>query len=351
MATIKDVAKLAGVGQGTASRAISGRGSVAPDTLQRVQAAVAKLGFTPSNVARALSLKTTGMLGVYVPQFAGWFNGPILSGIDEQLRAVQRHMVVANGCGQGDAREQALDGVHFLIQRQCDGIIVLSSDLTDADLVKLHRGWPHLVVLNRAVKGLKSQCFTSDHAMAGRLAARALLSRGHRDIATISGPEDAPDNAARMTGFLTELRAHGVQPKPARQLPGDYTLGAGYAAAAALLQPARRGYTAVFGANDQMAVGAIARFAEAGLRVPRDVSVIGYDDSPIAGYSVPALSTVRLPFKDAAASGCRYLINACYGLSLPIQREFPPAVVWRHSVGDGPHLDTSTLAPAARAAS
>lgn len=337
MATIKDVAKLAGVGLGTASRAISGRGAVSADALQRVQAAVAALQFRPSNVARALSLKTMGMLGVYVPHFAGWFNGPILSGIDEELRAVQRHMVTASGCGQGDAREQALEAIDFLLQRECDGVLVVSYDLTDDDLRLLHARCPRLVVLNRVVDGMADHCFSSDHALAGRLAARGLLSRGHRDIATIAGPVDAPDNAARMRGFTDELRAHGVLLQPAQQVLGDFSLGSGYAGADWLLRAGRLDCTAVFCANDQMAVGAISRLTEAGLRVPQDVSVMGYDDSPIAAYSAPALSTVRLPFKDAASNGCRFLLNQCYGLDLAVQRDFPPAVVWRRSIGTGPH--------------
>jgi LacI family transcriptional regulator len=345
MATIKDVARLAGVGVGTASRAISGRGAVAPDTLERVQAAVAALQFKPSNLARSLSLKALGMLGVYVPHFEGWFNGPILSGIDEQLRAVHRHMVTASGCGQGNAREQALEGIDFLVQRECDGVLVVSYDLTDDDLIGLQGRCPNLVVLNRRVPGLDDHCFSSDHHLAGQLAAQALLSRGHREIATISGPEEAPDNQARMAGFTQTLRQHGVRIRRTQAVIGDFSLSSGYEAADCLLQASRRGYTAVFSANDQMAVGAIARFTEAGLRVPHDVSVMGYDDSPIAPYSAPALTTVRLPFKDAAANGCRYLLNACYELALPVQRQFPPAVIWRHSVGQGPHAAVD-VAPA-----
>jgi LacI family transcriptional regulator len=338
MATIKDVAKLAGVGIGTASRAISGRGAVAPDTLRRVQDAVKALDFRPSNIARALALKTLGMLGVYVQHFDGLFYGPILGTIDAELRAVDRHMVAANGCGGGDARQQALDAIDFLIQRECDGILLVSNDLTDADLVELAQRCEHLVVLNRRVAALKLQCFTCDHKRAGRQAALALLARGHHDIATLSGPHNAPDNEARMAGFKDELARHGVKLKRAHQVDGDFSFASGHAGAKALLQPARRGWSALFCANDLMAIGAIACFAEAGLRVPHDVSVLGFDDSVIAAYSMPPLTTVRVPIEDVAANGCRYLINLCYGLALPVQREFPSSVVWRRSVGDGPNI-------------
>jgi LacI family transcriptional regulator len=113
MATIKDVARLAGVGLGTASRAISGRGPVSEKALAKVNEAVAALQFRPSNIARALASKTLGMIGIYVPDFAGTFYGEILQTVDGELRAVDRHMVAANGCGQADARQQALDGIRF----------------------------------------------------------------------------------------------------------------------------------------------------------------------------------------------------------------------------------------------
>lgn len=347
MATIKDVARLAGVGLGTASRAISGRGAVAPDTLARVQQAVRELDFRPSHIARALSLKTLGMLGVYVPHFEGTFYGPILATIDAELRAVDRHMVAANGCGHGNARQQALDGVDFLIQRECDGILVLSNHLTDADFLELRRRCERLVVLNRDVAAMASHCFSTDHELAGRQAARALLERGHRDIATLSGPHSAPDNEARMTGFKRELALHGVKLVRARQVDGDFNFASGHAAAQTLLQPARRGYSALFCANDLMAIGALACFAEAGLRVPQDVSVLGFDDSAMAAYSTPSLTTVRVPIDAVAANGCRFLINLCYGLALPVQREFPSSVVWRRSVGDGPRVRAAraTLEP------
>ncbi len=338
MATIKDVARLAGVGLGTASRAISGRGAVAPETLARVQKAVKALEFRPSRIARALSLRTLGMLGVYVPQFEGSFYGPILGAIDAELRAVDRHMVAANGCGHGNARQQALDGVDFLIQRECDGVLVLSNDLSDDDIVELQRRCERLVMLNRDVPALAAHCFTSDHALAGRLAARALLSRGHREIATISGPHSAPDNEARMTGFRDELALHGVKLKRAHQVDGDFMIASGAVAASELLMSPRRAYSAVFCANDQMALGAISVFSQAGLRLPRDLSVIGFDDSAIAPYSTPPLTTVRIPFEDVATQGCRFLLNLCFGLGLPVQRDFPSSVVWRRSVGDGPHV-------------
>lgn len=346
MATIRDVARLAGVGVGTASRAISGRGAISPQTLERVQQAVKALGFRPSNVARALSLKTMGMIGVYVPLFEGLFYAPILAAIDAELRAVDRHMVTAAGCGRGDAREQALDGIEFLIERECDGVIAISNDLTDQDWLSLQQRFPRLVMLNRRLPELPGHGFSCDHGLGGRLAARALLSRGHREIAIVGGPHNAPDNEARMAGFLDELARQRVKPRRTEQVVGDFTVASGHAAAALLLE---RGAfdrcTALFCANDAMAIGAISRLRQAGRSVPGDVSVLGFDDSPLAPYTAPPLTTVRIPIADVAVAGCRFLLDLCYGLALPVQREFPPAVVWRESLGAGPHAPLAVDPP------
>jgi LacI family transcriptional regulator len=338
MATIKDVAKLAGVGVGTASRAISGRGGVSAGALARVQKAIQQLDFRPSNVARALSLKSLGMLGVYVPLFEGSFYSPILQAIDRELRAVDRHMVAANGCGHGDERLKALEGVDFLMQRQCDGILVLSNELLEADLVGLYQRSHRMVLLNRRSPALGGHVFSPEHEQAGRLAAMALLSRGHRDIAVIQGPPSAPDNQDRMRGFHSELARHGVQVKPQHRIDGNFSLGSGYAGAEQLLAQDDAAYTAVFCANDDMAMGAISRFTLAGRKVPDDVSVMGYDDTAVAMYTAPALTTVRIPMDKVTTNGCRFLLNLCYGMNLPVERDFAPEVVWRGSVAQGPHL-------------
>jgi LacI family transcriptional regulator len=349
MATIKDVARLAGVGMGTASRAISGRGPVSADALARVNHAVAALRFRPSNVARALSTKTAGMVGIYVPDFAGDFYGPILQTVDSELRAVNRHMVAANGCGNragnghgaNDPRQQALDGIRFLIDRECDGVLAMSNALQPADFDALWALCPRLVLLNQHSLTNPDHCFSADHELAGRLAARALLARGHRELACISGPPSAPDNQARMAGFHDEWARARVRIPKTRQAEGDFTFAGGHAAADTLLDKGiKRGtkrFTGLFCANDVMAMAAISRINQAGLRVPGDLSVMGFDDSVLASYTTPGLSTIRIPIVSAAASGCRFLLNLCYGLVLPVQREFPPEVVWRDSVGDGPH--------------
>jgi LacI family transcriptional regulator len=121
-----------------------------------------------------------------------------------------------------------------------------------------------------------------------------------------------------MRGLLERAAGHSAA-QPARSADG------------------RPAFTALFAASDLMAMAAISRLQQAGLRVPDDVSVIGYDDAAFAPYTSPPLTTLRIPIVDVAASACRHVLNLCYGLDLPVQRDFPPQVMWRQSVGTGPH--------------
>lgn len=333
--TIKDVARLAGVGVGTASRVISGKGPVAPETAARVQQAIETLGFRPSSIARALSRKSLDMLGVYVPQYQGLFHGAVLETIGRELREVERHMVTASGGACGDARLQALDGIDFLRQRECDGLLLMSHALHDDDLRQLHAQMPQIAVLNRIVPGLESVCFSSDHALGGRLAAQCLLEAGHHEVAIISGPHHAPDNEARLHGFLDTLGAAGVRVPSERIITGDFTPASGRAAAEALLArcgPAPLPFSALFCANDPMAIAAISVLAAAGLRVPEDLSVVGYDDCEFAAHVWPALTTVRIDIDAIATQATRDLINRCYGRDRPVIRDVAPELVWRQSV-------------------
>jgi len=337
MATIKDVAKLAGVGVGTVSRAISGKGAISEAAMAKVQAAVQTLQFKPSSAARALSLRQSGMIGVFVPVFEGSFYSPILQCIDAELRTADRHMMAASGYGHGTVAQQAVNSLDFLFQKECDGVLALSSHITDLQFADLSRRTHNrLVVLNRNIAGLEEHSFSADHYLAGQLAARALLSRGHRNIATIQGTRHGPDIALRMAGFKAELALHGVRIKARNQVDGQFDFPSGYAAADTLLRRGPTDFTALFCANDVMAMAAILRFTQAGLQVPRDLSVMGYDDTDMAAYTAPALSTVHVPIREVATNGCRHLLNLCYGSQLTVHREFLPHVVWRDSVAFGP---------------
>jgi LacI family transcriptional regulator len=335
MATIKDVARLAGVGVGTASRVVSGKGSVAAATAERVRKAINELEFRPSHAARTLLSGSSQMIGVYIPILKGTFYTPILGAIDTELRAAGRHMVVAFGCGDGDARQQAIEGIEFLIERGCDGLAVFSNVLRDEDFERLGPKQSKLVVLNHDFESIAQQCFSADHRRGGTLAAQTLLQLRHLHYAVIAGPSSAPDNVVRIEGFMAELALAGIDPKNVMTLPSDFSPEGGWASARTLVASGHP-FTALFCANDEMAVGALSYFQQAGISVPGAVSVLGYDDTPSAEYSAPRLTSVHIPWRDVTLNGLRWLLNECYGTKNPVLREFPLSVTWRASVGIAP---------------
>ncbi|WP_295968590.1 MULTISPECIES: LacI family DNA-binding transcriptional regulator [Pseudomonadota] len=331
MATIKDVAKLAGVGLGTASRVVSGKGSVSPATLARVRKAIDELGFRPSHAARALLSGSSRMVGVYIPVLSGTFYTPILQIIDTELRAAGVHMVLAFGVGLGDERRQAIEGVEFLIERGCDGLVVMTSALLEEDVAALGMKAGQLVALNHSFASIPDQCFTVDHALGGRLAARALLDHKHRKIAVIEGPRRLADNVARVDGFMAEMAEQGIDTARVWRMESDFSPAGGWAAAKQMLDSGQ-GCTALFCANDEMAVGALSYFQEAGIRVPHDLSVIGYDDTPSAAFSAPRLTSVHMPWREMTQNGVNALLNLCYDLRRTVTREFPVSVTLRASL-------------------
>lgn len=331
MATIKDVARLAGVGLGTASRVVSGKGSVSPATLEKVKKAIDELGFRPSHAARTLLTGTSQMIGVYIPVLSGTFYTPILQIIDTELRAAGLHMVVAFGVGLGDERKQAKDGIHFLMERGCDGLMVMTSALLEEDIEELGAQQGRIVVLNHHLSTIPDQCFTVDHKLGGRLAARALLDHKHRDIAVVAGPARLGDNVARIDGFMAELQAGGVDTSRMWVAESDFSPAGGWAAAKELVESGHT-CTALFCANDEMAVGALSYFQEAGIRVPHDLSVIAYDDTPSAEFSAPRLTTVHMPWREMTMSGLSALLNRCYDLRRNVTRSFPVTVTLRASL-------------------
>ena len=337
MATIKDVARLAGVGLGTASRVVSGKGSVSPATLERVRKAIDELGFRPSHAARALLSGTSRMIGVYIPALSGTFYTPILQIIDTELRAAGLHMVVAFGVGLGDARRQAMEGIEFLIERGCDGLIMMTSALHDEDIASLGDKQHQLVALNHEYTHIADQCFTVDHTQGGRLAARALLDYKHRDIAIIAGPAALADNVARIDGFMHELANEGIDTGKIWVAESDFSPAGGWAAAKELVESGTP-CSALFCANDEMAVGALSYFQEAGISVPRDLSVIGYDDTESAAFSAPRLTSVHMPWREMTLNGLNMLLNRCYDLQRPVSRTFPVSVTLRASLAKAPDV-------------
>lgn len=329
--TMDDVARLAGVGRGTVSRVVNGQGSVSPATMERVKKAIAQLDFRPSHAGRVLTNGYSRMIGVYIPVPHGTFYTPILHAINAQLRGAGLQMMVALGLDGGDARQQAIEGLTFLSARGCDGLIAMTNQLHEEDLAALGPMRNRLVLMNNRFASIAEQCFTVDHAQGGRLAARALLDLKHRRIAIIGGPASSADNLARIAGFKDELERAGIATAKLWTAETDFSSEGGYAAAANMLASAYR-FTAIFCANDETAAGALFCLQEAGIAVPAEVSVLGYDDTESASYLAPPLSSIHVPWGDVTVNALNQLFNLCYGTEHRVERDFPIRITHRASL-------------------
>lgn len=163
------------------------------------------------------------------------------------------------------------------------------------------------------------------------MAARALLDLGHRKIAVIAGPSHVRDSVERIDGFMAELNGAGIDTGKLWVAESDFAAEGGWASAKELMASGYE-FTALFCANDQMAVGVLSCFQQAGVAVPGKVSVLGYDDSNSNRFTVPSLSSVHIPWRDLAINGLNFLLNRCYGLERPVTRQLPISVTLRTSV-------------------
>ena len=331
MVTIKDVARRAGVGLGTASRAIAGTGPVSAKAASRVRKAVEELNFRPSHAARVLQKGQSQTIGVFVPLIQGSFYTPILHAIYTALRAAGRHMVVDFGQTLESERQDALNGAEFLVDRGCDGLIVMGTRLRPKDIEKLMTLQPRTVLLNRSAPGFADRCFNPDHRTAGIKAARTLWEAGHRQLAVIEGPATSTDNMLRMRGFYDELAAKGMNVDAIQRVSGDFSPASGATGIQELLRTGKK-FTALFCANDESALGALAHLQQANISVPGDLSVMGYDGIDLSGFTVPPLTTILIPWRKIATNALNHLLNLCYGTEFPVERDLPPELLWRGSV-------------------
>ena len=286
--TIKDVAQRAGVSVATVSRVLNRLDVVSDSTRERVTEAASNLGYIPHGGARSLSMRRTQCVGAVLPDLYGEFFSELIRGIDRAARLRNLHLLLT--CSHDDAEElaEALRGM----QGRADGVLVMSPHMDAAVLEgNLPRSMP-VVLMNPAREGKPYSSFVVDnHGGAARMV-RHLHALGHRRIAMIAGPEGNHDADERLRGYTETLAAlaPGVKPQVIR---GDFTEESGNRAGRELAAMARLP-DAVFAANDAMAMGCFFALSEAGIRVPGDVALAGFDDIPIARYLTPPLTTVRM---------------------------------------------------------
>lgn len=286
--TLEMVAAACGVSPSTVSRILNGTAIVSPEKREAVDRAIAELGFIPNPIARGLAGGRTLSVGVVTQAIDSPFYGVALRGIEEELSQAGYSPLFVSGHWNAEEERRCID---VLRSRRVDGMILLTGILSDEALRNLAKTMP-VVITGRTLTAPGLYALDFNNFGGARLATHHLLSLGHRKIAFISGDPIHPDAAERLRGYRAALEAAGVRYKPALVMPGKYFEESGLMAVERLID-SREPFTAIFSANDQMAFGAALALHRRGLRVPDDISLVGFDDLAGAEHSIPPLTTIH----------------------------------------------------------
>lgn len=321
-ATLGMVAEHAGVSPSTVSRVLNGTAEVSGDKRAAVERAVAKLGFVPNPVARGLAGGRTLSIGVITQAIDSPFYGAALRGIEVALSVAGYSPLFMSGRWQPNEEARCLD---VLRSRRVDGVIVLTGRLSDSALRSVARSLP-VVVTGRSLKATNLLALEFDNREGARQATQHLIDLGHRRIAFIGGVAEHPDAIERQQGYRSAIEAAGLRFEPALVVPGAFTEHSGLLAVEQLLERRAR-FSAIFAANDQMAIGAALGLYRHGRRVPDDVSLVGFDDVAEALYMVPPLTTVHHPIHELGEQAARAILGLLAGERPTVEVPAPRLIV------------------------
>lgn len=292
--TILDIAEKANVSPSTVSRVLRNSAGVAQKKRDAVMQAVAEMDYRPNIFAQSLASGQSMTIGVLTQNFGSPFYDGILQGVLLGLEDTDYWPLFADGRWQPAIEQQALE---LLLDRRVDGIIIVGGQVAEEKLQKIAAQTP-LIVVARELKTMPEHCLYVDNFQAGYQATKYLLDMGHRDIAHITSPvvyqKTVDDIFQRYQGYQQALRDVGFEPDPRLVVEGTLQQQSGVLAVEMLLSRGRP-FSAIFAANDQMAFGARLALFRRGIRVPEDVSLVGFDDEASAAYMVPPLTTARQP--------------------------------------------------------
>jgi DNA-binding LacI/PurR family transcriptional regulator len=302
--TIRDVAARAGVSTATVSRSLRRSPDVRPQTRSRVEDAARELRYRPSGVARSLKLRSTSTIGVIVTDIGNPYFPQVVSAIEDAARERGYSVLLADGRGDPEREVESLD---LLGEREVDGLIIASSELTGRHQDRIREVACPVVIMNSESTVAAVPAFVSDNEAGGRLAAEHLHALGHRYISYLATPR-AENRAARerLAASSTRLQQLGLPPDALAIVPTEEGIAGGDQAARAALRQ-RPATTALLCYNDLTAIGAIRGLRATGLEVPRDVSIIGFDDIEMAPYVDPALTTIRQATREMALAAAASL--------------------------------------------
>ena len=299
------MAREAHVSVATVSRVFSGAGPVREETRRRIRDIATSLRYVPHEGARSLITSKTSTIGVLLPDLYGEFFSEVIRGIDLAAQQSDYHLIISSS--HNDKAE--IEGALRAMRGRVDGVIIMSPDLDAQALVANLPDSHPVVLLNCALRGAAFDSVNIDNTGGARAVVRHLISHGHRRIAIITGALRNLDGHERKVGYRTALRDAAIQRNAQWEMPGDFTEDSGYEATRSLLNLRSRP-TAIFAANDSMAIGALSALRQAGVDVPGEVAVAGFDDIPIARHVSPSLTSVHVPIAELGERATEKLIDA-----------------------------------------
>lgn len=308
-ATIRDVARHAGVSSATVSRYLNGSLQLPPDTARRVDRAIAALAYAPNILARNLSTGRSGTLGIIVPDIANPFFAVLASAAEREAFA---HGYALMLCSSESHPARERHYLSELLAQRIDGTLFVSEYVVGHDLADQLAGIGNLVLVDEGIDGFGGAQVLADNRRGGRLATEYLLDLGHRRIALLAGPAHLMTSRERRLGYEEALRAHGIEPDPSLTVFGPYREATGRSALPALLDLPDPP-TAVFATSDVAALGVLRAARARGLEVPDALSLVGFDDIPVAELVSPAITSIAQPIERLGVEGIRTLVRLLRG--------------------------------------
>lgn len=301
MATIKDVAREAGVSIATTSRVLNNAPHTSEAAIIAVKNAMQKLGYRPNANARALVSKSSNAIGVLVNDMSAPFFGTMVKAIDTIASEQEKQLLV--GSGYHDAVKER-NAINLLINSRCESLVVHSKGMSDEELTKLADEVPAMVLINRMVEEIAPRCIALDNRQGSYIATDHLIRNGHKHIGYLCSSHGIEDAKDRLEGYFDALRDHGIEIREEYIEYGEPDETGGEQAMVNLMAK-NTPITAVATYNDYMAAGCMTLLQENAIRIPEDMSVIGFDDGHIARYIYPRLTTIRYPIQLMANEAVR----------------------------------------------
>lgn len=328
MASIKDVAALAGVHRSTVSRIINGEGVFRSDTKRKVEQAMAELNYRPSAIARSLATASSNMTGLLVTYYTGGFFGQMMEQVQAELDIHSKFLITAQGHHSAEGEREAIRRFHAL---RCEGYVLNSRHMSDDELRALAQEQTPFVILDRVVEGLESRCITFDHVLAAKMAVEHLIQQGHRSIGCISGPLSRSSSHLRLQGYKAALDQSGIIFSPSLCVEGDYGRQSGYLAAKQLHHSAPS-MTALFSCSEEMTQGALQYFHQHNVNLPQQLSLISFDSIELCDAFYPQVSSVHFPISQMAQTAVELLISQINQTGSSVTKHFLPKLHLRNSV-------------------